>query len=102
MIRLDRGCEEGSDEHFASLNGDPNGLLFAVSENLENISTFSSDKRHNRSTIFVLFEAEHLNRFPRLKEAEMELWEIRNTANYKQTAHSFSRKTAGNISVGSQ
>ena len=32
----------------------------------------------------------------------MELWEIRNSANYKQTAHSLSRKTAGNISVGSQ
>ena len=32
----------------------------------------------------------------------MELWEIRNTANYKQTAHSLSRKSAGNISVGSQ
>ena len=65
IIRLDRGCEAGSDEHFATLNGEPNGLFFDVSENLENISTFSSDKRHNRSIKSVLFEAEHLNRFPR-------------------------------------
>ena len=40
MIRLDRSWVVGSGEHFATLKGAANGLLFAVSENLENISIF--------------------------------------------------------------
>lgn len=48
MILERRGAGVDSDEHFATLYGAANGLFFAVSENLENILSFSGKNDTNR------------------------------------------------------
>ena len=55
MILVRRGAGVDSDEHFATLNGAANGLFFAVSENLENILSFSGKNDTNRLTESLLF-----------------------------------------------
>lgn len=44
--RLGAGVDSG--EHFATLNGAANGLFFAVSENLENILSFTAKNDTNQ------------------------------------------------------
>ena len=92
MIRLERVCDvAGSDEHFATLNGLANGLFLAVSENLENISSFNRIKATKWSSI-GLVEAEHLNTQFRFKRKSM--WNhgkcLRNTANCCSDGHAYS------------
>lgn len=49
MILVRRlGAGVDSDEHFATLNGAANGLFFAVSENLENILSFTAKNDTNQ------------------------------------------------------
>lgn len=66
MILVRRGAGVDSDEHFATLNGAANGLFFAVSENLENILSFSAKNDTNRLIeSSSLSRGSNLVRFPR-------------------------------------
>jgi len=71
MILVRRlGAGVDSDEHFATLNGATNGLFFAVSENLENMLSFSAKNDTNQLIKSLFHEAQtsfdfHVKRKPK-------------------------------------
>lgn len=80
MILVRRlGAGVVSDEHFATLNGAANGLFFAVSENLENMLSFSEKNDTNQLIESLFHEAGTSFDFSTLRGSQKELWEIRNT-----------------------